>query len=49
LFKNIKPLFQAKPLVIVLSKVDLCKYKDLNKEGKGLIEGLQKELNAFVI
>lgn len=30
LFKNIKPLFQAKPLVIVLSKVDLCKYKDLD-------------------
>jgi len=49
LFKNIKPLFQAKPLVMVLSKVDLCKYKDLNKESKSLIEGLQKELNAFVI
>jgi hypothetical protein len=34
---------------MVLSKVDLCKYKDLNKEAKSLIEGLQKELNAFVI
>jgi len=32
LFKNIKPLFQAKPLVIVLTKIDLQKYADLNKK-----------------
>jgi len=49
LFKNIKPLFQAKPLVIVLSKVDLTKYKDLDKESKDAIEEIQKEHNAFVI
>jgi nucleolar GTP-binding protein len=32
LFKNIKPLFQAKPLVIVLTKIDLMKFTSLSKD-----------------
>lgn len=32
LFNNIKPLFQAKPLVIVLTKIDLTSYKEVKPE-----------------
>ncbi len=49
LFKNIKPLFQHKPLVIVLSKIDLLKYNELPKKTKEMIETLAKEHNAYLI
>jgi nucleolar GTP-binding protein len=49
LFKNIKPLFQHKPLVIVLTKIDLIKYANLAKQSKDLIEALAKEHNAYLI
>ena len=49
LFKNIKPLFQAKPLVIVLTKIDLVKFAELGKDNKALIEALAKEHNAYLI
>jgi nucleolar GTP-binding protein len=49
LFNSIKPLFQAKPLVIVLSKIDLMKYAELPEEHKKLLEGLAKDTNAFLI
>ena len=49
LFNNIKPLFQAKPLVIVLTKIDLQSYKDLEPEMKDQIEKLAKETNAYLI
>ena len=49
LFKNIKPLFQSKPLVIVLTKIDLVKYVELEKSAKTLIEALAKEHNAYLI
>lgn len=49
LFNNIKPLFQAKPLVIVLTKSDLCKFKDVDPEAKKKIEILAKESNSFLI
>lgn len=49
LFKNIKPLFQHKPLVITLSKIDLMKYATLPKAQKELIEALAKEHNAYLI
>jgi nucleolar GTP-binding protein len=49
LFKNIKPLFQSKPLVLVLSKVDLLKFSDLELEGRQKIEAIAKEHNAYVI
>jgi nucleolar GTP-binding protein len=38
LFNNIKPLFQAKPLVIVLTKIDLQDFAKLDKAMKGCIE-----------
>lgn len=49
LFNNIKPLFQAKPLVIVLTKIDLCKYTELEKKQREQIEALAKETNAYMI
>ncbi|CDW88118.1 nucleolar gtp-binding protein 1 [Stylonychia lemnae] len=49
LFKNIKPLFQSKPLVIVLTKIDLVKYGELDKQTKDMIEKLAKEHNAYLI
>lgn len=49
LFNSIKPLFQAKPLVIVLSKIDLQKFSDVSKENKAKIEALAKEANAYLI
>lgn len=49
MFKNIKPLFQSKPLVIVLTKIDLVKYVELEKSAKTLIEALAKEHNAYLI
>lgn len=49
LFKNIKPLFQHKPLVIVLTKIDLIKYVSLQKQAKEMIEALAKEHNAYLI
>lgn len=49
LFKNIKPLFQHKPLVIVLTKIDLTKFNELQKGPKELIENLAREHNAYLI
>ena len=49
LFKNIKPLFQAKPLIIVLTKIDLIKYTELDQEDKDELESLAKEHNAYLI
>lgn len=44
-----KPLFQAKPLVIVLTKIDLMKFTSLSKETQAMLEGLAKEHNAYLI
>jgi nucleolar GTP-binding protein len=49
LFQSIKPLFQAKPLVIVLSKIDIQKYSDLKDEERAAIENLAKVSNAYLI
>lgn len=49
LFNNIKPLFQAKPLVIVLTKIDLSKYQSLSAEMRQEIEELAKSTNAYMI
>lgn len=40
LFNNIKPLFQAKPLVIVLTKSDITKFTDIKPAQKKEIEKL---------
>jgi len=49
LFNSIKPLFVAKPLVICLTKIDLQKYADLDKDEKDKIEQLAKASNAYLI
>lgn len=49
LYKSIKPLFQGKPVVLVLTKIDLIKYSSLAAEAKQKIEALAKENNAYLI
>jgi nucleolar GTP-binding protein len=49
LFRNIKPLFQNKPLLIVLTKSDLCKFEDLNAEDQAKINALSQEINVSLI
>lgn len=49
LFNNIKPLFQAKPLVIVLTKIDMQTYQGLKASQRKEIEELAQETNAYMI
>ena len=49
LFNNIKPLFKNKPLIIVLTKIDLKKFEDLPKEKKKLIDDLKNTENVTVL
>ena len=49
MFNSIKPLFQAKPLVIVLTKSDLTKLGELEPESRASVETLAKESNAYLI
>ena len=49
LFQSIKPLFQAKPLVIVLTKSDLTKLGELEPSQRESVEALAKESNAYLI
>lgn len=49
LFNSIKPLFQAKPLVIVLTKIDIQKFNEIDSESKKAVESLAKEANAYLI
>lgn len=43
LFKSIKPLFVNKPLIVVLTKIDLVRYEQLTPENRKLLEDLSKE------
>jgi nucleolar GTP-binding protein len=49
LYKSIKPLFQGKPVVLVLTKIDLVKYSSLAADAKTKIEAMAKENNAYLI
>lgn len=49
LFNNVKPLFQAKPLVIVLTKSDMSTFKDIDPKRKKEIETLAQDTNSFLI
>jgi nucleolar GTP-binding protein len=49
LFNSIKPLFQAKPLVICLTKIDIQKFEELDAKERGMIEALAKQANAYLI
>lgn len=43
LFKNIKPLFANKPLIVCINKIDIMKVDDLPEEKKELIKGFVEE------
>lgn len=49
MFNSIKPLFQAKPLVIVLSKIDIQKFEELGENERKKIQELAKSTNAYLI
>ena len=49
LFTSIKPLFKNKPLIIVLNKIDIRPFADLNDEEKALLEATAKEHNTYLI
>jgi nucleolar GTP-binding protein len=42
-------LFNDKPLVIVLNKVDLCPFDTLSKTDKKLLNDLAKDSNSYLI
>lgn len=42
LFESLKPLFTTKPTYLVLTKVDLVKYEELDQEQRDIIENFQK-------
>jgi nucleolar GTP-binding protein len=42
LFKNIKPLFANKPYLIVLTKIDLARFEDLNQDD-------QQDINRLLL
>jgi len=48
LFKNIKPLFASKPLILVMTKSDLVKYSDLDDEKKELLQSIASESNELL-
>jgi nucleolar GTP-binding protein len=49
LFTNIKPLFMQKPIVLVLTKIDLVKWNEVDKKSQKDIEKLAEENSAYVI
>lgn len=48
LFKNIKPLFAGKPLIVVMTKSDLVKYSDLSEEKKELLNAMASESHELL-
>lgn len=43
LFESIAPLFEKKPLIVVLNKIDIRRIEDLNDEENSLIQGILKK------
>ncbi|KAL9655088.1 hypothetical protein ABK040_008869 [Willaertia magna] len=48
LFKNIKPLFTGKPVLLVLTKIDLIKYEDLPQEKKDLLQSIADQCDDML-
>lgn len=48
LFRSIKPLFVGKPLVLVLTKIDLKRLSDLDEDDRSLIDAIIAEENITV-
>lgn len=49
LFKNLKPLFVNKPLLVVNNKMDILKLENLSNEKKELIESLKSDENVKIM
>lgn len=49
LFNSIKPLFKNKPLVLVLNKIDIQPYENLNDSERNMIEATAKSNNTYLI
>jgi len=48
LFKNIRPLFTGKPVLLVLTKIDLVKYDDLSQEQKNMLQEVADACNDMI-
>lgn len=49
LFKEIKPLFGEKPILVVVNKVDVRRVADLPQEQKEVLESLKREENIHMM
>lgn len=49
LFESIKPLFQGKPLVIALTKIDIQPFDQLDKEVQDRLQALAKDNKAYLL
>lgn len=49
LFQNIKPLFVDKPLIVVLTKVDVIQRADLEMDDLAALEHLEKQLGSTLL
>lgn len=49
LFNSIRPLFKAKPLIIVLNKIDLCPFENLPKKQQDELTRAAQENNTYLI
>jgi nucleolar GTP-binding protein len=49
LFNSIKPLFQNKPFLIVMTKIDLVRFETLSEEDKSLLLQVLNENNVSLI
>lgn len=48
LFRNIRPLFLNKPIIVVVNKIDVKKISDLSDEYKQMFEQLKQETNVVI-
>jgi nucleolar GTP-binding protein len=48
LFHNIKPLFSGKPIILVLTKIDLVRYDNLSAEQKRLLQTVADEVHDML-
>lgn len=49
LFESIKPLFQNKPLLIVVNKVDVLRLEELSSEKRNILKELENNEDIPVI
>ncbi|KAL0482320.1 nucleolar GTP-binding protein NOG1 [Acrasis kona] len=48
LFHNIKPLFSGKPILLVLTKIDLVRFEELTQEKKDLLQSVADEVHDMM-